>query len=284
MKMSLADELIGESRTRVLTLDIETQRAIVEAWQTYKPFITIDNIIVDARVLCFAAKWHDTDRIIFKSCWKDPYTVNGENPAAQQDYRKMMQAAFELVNRADVVVTYNGDRFDMQWLEREFTRLDIGRPLPYKSIDLMKTNKKWFHAGQLSMKLDWSLRKMLGERKVEHGGRDLWHDIRYGTAAERRAACNTMRDYNIGDTVKTELLFDDWLPYLPINMALFSTTDDGKLHCSKCDSTNMERAIVKGKQKYWRTGAFAYPLYQCRDCGAPSKGHRSKITTELRPV
>lgn len=282
--MSLSDELQEESRTKVLTLDIETQRAIVETWQTFKPFITIDNIVVDARVLCFAAKWHGSERIVFKSCWKDPYTVNGENPTAIEDYRKMMQAAWDLLNQADVLVTYNGDRFDWQWLEREFTRLGLGRPLPYKSVDLMKTNKKWFRAGQLSMKLDWSLRKMLGDRKVEHGGRDLWRDIRYGTPAQRRAACDVMREYNIGDTVKTELLFEDWLPYLSINMALFATTDDGLLHCTKCDSTNVERAIVKGKQMFYRTNAFAYALYRCADCGAPSKGKRSKITTELRAV
>lgn len=280
--MSLSDELIKQSRAKILFLDIETQRAIMEGWQTFKPFISIDNIIVDARVLCFAAKWRGRERVIFNSCWRDPETVCGPDPDGQAQYLKMMQAAFKLLDEADVLVTYNGDRFDWQWLEREFTRLRLGKPLPYKSVDLMKINRKWFRGGQLSMKLDWSLRKMLGTQKVEHGGRDLWHDIRYGSAAQRREACKTMREYNIGDTTKTELLFENWLPYLPINMALYENPEvaDGLLHCTKCNGTNLDRQAGK----FHRTAAYSYQLYRCRDCGAASRGHRSKITTELRPV
>jgi hypothetical protein len=278
--VTLADEIQRESRARVLTIDIETQRAIVETWQTYKPFITIDNIIVDARVLCFAAKWRGKDKIIFKSCWKDPVTVHGEVPDVAAEYFKMMQSAWELLDQADILVTYNGDRFDWQWLEREFTRLGLGKPLPYKSCDLMKVNKKWFRAGQLSMKLDWSLRKMLGTQKVPHGGVDLWHDIRYGTPTEHRSACKTMREYNIGDTVKTADLFETWLPYTGLNMALFGSSDDGLLHCTKCDSTK----VRKEHGKFHRTNGYAYQLYRCDVCGAASRGKRYKITTELRPV
>jgi len=281
--VALSDDLIQASRAKVLILDIETQRAITEVWTTYKPFITIDNVIVDARVLCFAAKWRGKDKVIFKSCWRDPVSVNGRNEDAEQEYRQMMQAAWDLLNECDILVTYNGDRFDWQWLEREFTRLGMARPLPYRSQDLMKVNKKWFKAGQLSLKLDWSLRKLLGESKIAHGGVDLWHEIRYGSAKERRAACKAMREYNIHDARKTEQLFEHWLPYLPLNMALYGdrlAADDGLLHCTKCDSTNLHRQ----EGAFVRTGAYGYQLYRCVDCGAVSRGKRSKITTELRPV
>jgi DNA polymerase elongation subunit (family B) len=279
-KTSLADELEKQSyipvRARILILDIETQRAIVETWTTYKPFITIDNVIVDSRILCFAAKWHGEEKVTFRSSWDE----DAHYQVIPEQYEKMMRAAFELLDEADVVITYNGDRFDNQWLQREFSRLGLGRPLPSKSIDLMKINKKWFKKGQLSLKLDWSVRKWLGDKKVEHGASDLWHDIRYGTREEKRASKKLMREYNIHDTVLTGRLFNQWLPWASINVALYENEDeDGLLHCTKCNSTNLTRV---NKRK--TTNAFQYHMFRCKDCGAPSSGKRSVGTTELRPV
>jgi hypothetical protein len=88
-----------------------------------------------------------------------------------------------------------------------------------------------------------------------------------------------MREYNIHDVRLTEDLFEDWLPYTGLNMALFGN-DDGLLHCTKCNSTKVR--IEHGR--FYRTTAYAYQLYSCDSCGASSKGKRYKITTELRPV
>lgn len=269
---------------KVLTLDIETQRAIVETFSLFRPFIHIDRVIVPTRVLCFAAKWRDEDKTIFKSCWADPIKLVHGKPVliedAQADYLKMMQAAFDLVNEADIVVTWNGDRFDVQWFEAEFVRLGLGRPTPYKSVDLIKTEKKWFKAGHMSMKLDWSARMILGDRKTPHGATDLWHDIRYGVRSERRAAQKLMREYNIHDTELTERLFGHHLPYINVNLALYEQNADGLLHCVKCNSTDLKR----DGQKYHATTAGLYQMWRCKDCGATSRGKRMKHTTELRPV
>jgi len=267
---------------KVLCLDIETQRAITETFTLYKPFIHIDRVIVPTRVLCFAAKWRDEDKVIFKSCWDDPVTVGGTNPEAEAAYLKMMQAAYDLCDEADIVVTYNGDRFDLDWFNWECGRLKLGRPGPYKSIDLIKTNKTWFKGAQLSLKLDWSCRQWLKDRKVPHGGTDLWHDIRWGTRDEKRAACKLMRQYNEYDTVLTGRLFEDYLPWLTVNLALYDTVagEDDLLHCTKCNSTNVHR---RGS-KYFVTLAGTYNLWRCADCNCTSKGSRRRTTTELRPV
>lgn len=256
---------------KVLTLDIETQRAIVETFSIWRPFIGIDRIIKPTRVLCFAAKWRGDDKIIFKSAWND------DDEAA---YLRMMQAAHALLSEADIVVTWNGDRFDVQWFESEFVRLGMGRPTPYKSVDLIKTVKRWFKGGLMSMKLDWSSRTILRDRKTPHGGTDLWHDIRYGTRAEQRAASALMREYNIHDVELTERLFEHHLPYLNINMALYEMNEDGELHCTKCNSTNLKRDGVKG----YVTMAGVYQIHRCKDCGSSSRGKKVKSTTELRPV
>lgn len=256
---------------RILVLDIETQRAVVETFSLFRPFIHIDRVIMPTRVLCFAAKWRGDDAVVFKSCWQD------NDEAA---YRRMMQAAWNLLNEADIVVTWNGDRFDVQWFEAEFVRLGLGRPMPYKSVDLIKAVKRWFKGGLMSMKLDWSSRMVLRDRKVPHGGADLWHDIRYGTREEHRAACRLMRDYNEHDVALTERLFEEYLPYLNVNLALYERNDDEMLHCTKCNSTNLKR----DGRSWYATLAGLYQMYRCKDCGATSRGKRLKHTTELRPV
>lgn len=265
---------------KVLTIDIETQRAIVETFSIWRPFIGIDRIIVPTRVLCFAAKWRGEDDIIFKSQWADPLTPGGPNAIAEAGYRKMMQSAWDLLNEADIVVTWNGDRFDVQWFESEFIRLGMGRPMPYKSLDLIKTVKRWFKGGLMSMKLDWSSRTILKDHKTHHGGADLWHDIRWGTRAEQRAARKIMREYNIHDTELTERLLEHHLPYLSINFALYEDNEDGELHCTKCNSTNLKLDGVKA----YVTLAGVYQMHRCKDCNATSRGKRTRKTTELRPV
>lgn len=256
---------------RILVLDIETQRAIVETFSLFRPFIHIDRVLTPTRVLCFAAKWRGDDKVTFKAAWRD------NDPDA---YLRMMRAAWDLLNKADIVVTWNGDRFDVQWFEAEFVRLGLGRPTPYKSVDLIKTVKRWFKGGLMSMKLDWSSRMFLKDRKVPHGATDLWHDIRHGTRAEQRAAEELMEEYNIHDANLTERLFDIHLPYLSLNLSLYENNEDGLLHCTKCNSTNLKRDGVK----YFNTLAFSYQMHRCKDCGSTSRGKRAKRSTELRPV
>lgn len=257
---------------RVLVLDLETQRAIVETFSLFRPFIGIDRVVVPTRILCFAAKWRDSDKIIFKAAWED-----GDDDA----YRAMMQAVWDLLDEADIVVTWNGDFFDNQWVEAEFLRLGLGRPTPYKSADLIKTVKKWFKGGLMSMKLDWSSRTILKDRKLPHGGTDLWHDIRWGSKAEKKSAQKTMREYNEHDVRLTAQLFEKHLPYLNINLGLYErTVDDGVERCVKCGSDDLKKDGVKA----YVTVAGVYQMFRCKVCGSTSRGKRTRGTTELRPV
>lgn len=257
---------------KVLVLDLETQRGIVETFSLFRPFIGIDRVIVPSRVLCFAAKWRGSDKVIFGSAWDD---------ADESAYRAMLQHVWDLLDEADIVVTWNGDRFDVQWLEAEFLRLGLGRPTPYKSVDLIKSVKKWFKGGLMSMKLDWSARMVLKDRKLPHGGSDLWCDIRWGTSAEKRAAQKVMREYNEKDVVLTEQLFEHHLPYLSLNLALYEgTVDDGVERCVKCGSDDLKKDGVKA----YVTIAGVYQMFRCKQCGSTSRGKRTRGTTELRPV
>lgn len=259
---------------RVLTLDIETQRGIVESFDLWPKFIPIDRIRVPARMLCFAAKWRDEDEVQFFSAWDEhkDYTVK---PKA---YRAMIQAGWDLLDEADVVVTWNGDRFDLQWFQGEFGRLEMGPPSPYKSLDLFKVARSKFGRSLMSLKLDWSARQWLGDAKVKHGGSDLWHDIRYGTAEEKADAQQLMMEYNIHDTVLTERILERHLPWTGVNFSVYDEDNADRTVCPFCESTKLN------KRGFSYTTAYAYQRYRCMDCGGWSKGRKSVYTTELRPV
>lgn len=256
---------------KVLVFDVETQRAVVETF-SLRPFaIGIDQVQKPTRLLCFAAKWTDSDKVMFHQAWDD-------NDALAYD--KMIQALWNLLNEADFVVGWNSDRFDIQWAESEFLRMGLGRPTPYKSVDLIKVLKKWFKGGLMSMKLDWSARQILGDRKINHGGTDLWWDIRHGTRDEKRAACKLMKTYCIHDVTLTAQLFEQYRPWTNINVALYEEDSGVCLRCVKCGSTNLKRDGVK----FYNTLNSLYQNHRCKDCGSTSRGAQVKARTPLRPI
>ena len=258
---------------KILTLDIETQRAIVETFSIWKPFIAINRVIQPTRLLCLAAKWRGDEEVVFDASWTDPWN----SKKAAKEYEALVGTAYDLLSEADYVVTWNGDRFDLQWIESECGRLGYGRPTPYKSIDLMKVNKKWFKGGQMSMKLDWTARQWLHDAKLKHGASDLWADIRYGDKDTQLAAQEVMTDYNIQDVVLTEQVLELYLPWTSINLALHME-DDGLPRCTKCGSLELTK---QGKKV---TLAAVYQQYRCKDCGSWSRDKRSERSTELRVV
>lgn len=254
---------------KVLTVDIETQRALVETFDLWPKYIGIDRIRTPTRMLCFAAKWRDEDEVGFYSSWDDNDT---------KSYYDMIEAGWHLYDEADVVVTWNGDRFDNQWFAGEFLRLKMGPPSPYRSLDLFKIARSKFGRSLMSLKLDWSARTILGDQKVKHGGSDLWHDIRYGTPGEKKEARQLMMEYNIHDTVLTENLLEEYLPWTGVNFAVYDEDNADRFCCTHCESVNLQ------KRGLAYTTAYSYPRYYCKDCKGWSKGRRMYYTTELRPV
>lgn len=264
-----------ETDARILTFDIETQRAIVEVWDLFPKFIHIDRVRVPKRILCFSARWRGEDRTIFRAAWDEDKDFQVE----PQAYEKMCRALWELLNQADVVVTWNGDRFDIQWVEEECARLGMGRPRSYKSVDLIKILKRRFKAGLMSMKLDWSARQWLHDQKTPHGATDLWHDIRYGTRTEKRDAQRLMRTYCEHDTALTERLLGEYLPWVGVNFALYRDNSEELRYCTKCGTAGQLK-----RDGMHHTNAFSYQQYRCKKCGGLSRGKRAKATTELRTI
>lgn len=249
---------------KVLVLDIETSPHLCYSFQTYKSVITPAQVLEPTRMISFAAKWVGKPKVAFHS----EFEGFGPGLTREECHRDMVLEAHRLLDECDVLVHYNGDRFDIPHMEREFELAGLKPPSPYISVDLYKVYKRdtvfAFH------KLAWITEQLKLSGKMENSGWRLWKAVLSDDPEARRKGWLEMRKYNKQDVVTTEELYKQALPRirnLP-SEALYRP-DDGSVTCPNCDSDN------------WQSRGFAYTKtrkysrYQCTDCGKWFKGTRS---------
>jgi hypothetical protein len=234
---------------RILCADIETAPNTVHAWGLFKQNIAINQIINTGRVMCFSAHWVGSkSKPVFRSEF-------------HHGHAETIKAAHELLDKADALLTFNGERFDLPTLNREFIKYQMPPPAPYHSIDLLKVARRRFRFA--SNKMDHLARELGLTRKVSNRGHELWIDCMDG----KRSAWAEMKTYNIGDVATLEEMYHRMLPWIDThpNTALFDGTN-GKPTCPSCGSHKLQS---RGLQ---RTRTQSYQRYQCTGCGTWLRG------------
>lgn len=245
---------------KILELDIETAPNKVYAWGLFKENIPIDRVIEPGYTMCFAAKFQDEDMTYFESLY-------------QSEMRDMLEVAWELLDEADVVVHYNGKRFDIPTLNREFVKYGFVPPTNYHQIDLYQVVRSNFRFA--SNKMDFVCAQLGLQTKVQHKGMELWRDCMEGVEIEWGGnvpehideAWKTMEAYNVGDIEMLNQLYTQLLPWIKHpNRALYMENNDEPV-CPNCGSTHVQK---RGIERPARVNA--YQRYKCMDCGANSRG------------
>lgn len=247
---------------KILTIDIECSPNITYSWGLWNQNIPIDRIIEDTRMLCFAAKWYGDEQTLF-------YSERGKGGR-----EAMVRAAWELLNKADIIVTYNGIKYDVKRLNREFVTLGLPPVERFKHVDLMRVVKKHFQFP--SCKLDYVAQRLGIGHKVVHEGFGLWKACLEGDSE----AWQRMETYNRGDVTLTERLYDRLRPWCGVGMGVSLAVYDGDvLSCPACGSVERvetEPVVV---------GVSRFKGYRCAACGCV---YRSKTrvgeTSAARPV
>lgn len=195
--MTLSDRLadLAPAPFRVLTIDIETSPHLAWTFSTWNTNISPDMIVEPSRVLCFAAKWLDDKRVIFHGEWQDSHA-------------DMIAHAHQLMDEADIVITYNGPGFDEKHLDREFLLAGLPPTSPYQSVDLLRTTRARFkfpsnRLGQVGEALG------IGS-KLDTGGWRLWEGVLAGDVKARAKFAR----YNRQDVTLTEQLFRVLAPWI----------------------------------------------------------------------
>lgn len=253
---------------RILTFDIETSPIEGYVWDLYDQNIALNQIKEDWSILAFAAKWKGDKKVIYRD--------NRKRKNVRDD-KKLVKALWKILDKADVVITQNGDNFDI----KKFNARAIIHGLPpirgFRSTDVMKESKKVF--GFTSQSLEYTSNilntkyKKLSHKK--YPGMSLWIEV----MKKNKSAWKEMETYCIHDVLSTEEKFDKIQAWIKTqNMACYY--DDVKVRCL-CGSTN----IYKDGMVYTNAGKFQG--YKCKDCGKRPKGKinflsKDKKSTLLR--
>jgi DNA polymerase elongation subunit (family B) len=210
-----------------LFFDIETAPNIAYVWETgYKIRVPHNHIIQERQIICISYKWWGEDKV-HNLFWKD-----GND-------KDLIKEFLSVIFKADEVVTFNGDRFDIPFVNTRAAYHNLKCPSKHRSFDLYKKIKAQFKLNSNSLAYCTKLFGVAG--KLETGGFDLWLDLLQSEDKQRQeTAKKKMIEYCNQDVVATEDLYDRVLKYTkPVtNMSVLH--GGKKWGCPSCGSQNVE--------------------------------------------
>ncbi|PZF83224.1 hypothetical protein C1I92_13180 [Jiangella anatolica] len=235
--------------------DLETSPHATYTWGLFQQNVGLNQIEKPGEVICFAAQWADSKKVEFHSVHHDGKEA-------------MLQAAWDLINEADALVSWNGKAFDSKTMNKEFLLAGMSPPAPIKEIDLMLAARKQFRLA--SNKLEFVSRALGLPGKVQHEGFQLWLDCMAGD----EKAWARMKRYCIQDVKLLKPIYEKLLPWLPAhpNVNLY----DGTEGCPKCGSDHVQKRGLKA------TNVSLFQQYQCQECKSWFQGGKRIAGVELR--
>lgn len=249
------------SGPRILTVDLERVPGLAEFWQPKTHYINTSAIVEYPRTICFAWKWNDSAKIDFIAEWDEG------------GHEAMVRKSFELYDEADMVVTYNGVRFDNKHFKSDWTVYDLGVPSSWFDIDLLAVARR--ELGFEVKSLDEVTKRLGLQSKVDKYDPKM---AKAAVAGDEKAQKRIAR-YNKGDVKITDKLHQRLLAVTKApNSALYH--EDGEVRCGKplCGSTNLER------RGYAYTNQSKFRQYRCRDCGGWTRDTKAIMRVHLASV
>ena len=137
---------------KILLLDLEVAPNTAHVWGIYDQNISINQLLESSYTMCYAAKWYGDNKLYFKSVYK-----HGKGD--------MLKSIHALMDEADAIVHYNGSRFDIPIIHKEFLLNGMSPPAPSKQIDLLQVARRQFRF--VSNKLDYVAQALNLGKKTE---------------------------------------------------------------------------------------------------------------------
>ncbi len=240
-------------KPKILFFDIETSPTTAYIWDLVTRYVPHSQVAEAGRTICWAAKWYGKKAVTFRS-------------VHHHGRERMLNDIHDLLSEADMVVHYNGTKFDVPTLNREFLVDGMPPPAPFQQIDLYRTVKSRFK--MLSNSMAYTLKILGMDNKLSHKGMDLWTECMAGD----RKAWAIMKAYNIQDVKVMEPLYEKLLPWIQPHPNLGLYIDTEKPVCGSCGSTHLQ------SRGHYYTTTMRYPRYRCMDCGKWGRGRGNDLT------
>ena len=239
--------VIGDD-SKILLIDIETAPMLAMVWGTRKQYIDHEWIVENGYILCWSAKWLGSEEQMFQKFQRGKPKV-------------LLDGIHALLNEAHAVVHYNGKKFDVPTLNREFLIHGLNPPSPYKQVDCLQT--MWDTFAFPVNKLDY-ISQILGiGKKLEKEGPQFWKDC----MADKQEAWKKMEAYNRHDVVLLEGVYKRILPWIKKHPNRAALT--GLPVCPTCGSFDYNPAGT------YTANQLSYEQYKCGGCGVFFRGTKS---------
>lgn len=229
---------------KILLLDIETAPNTAHVWGLWNQNVSLNQLMESSYVMCWAAKWLGEKEVMFDSIM-------------ESSHKKMIKGVYELLNQCDSVIHYNGSKFDIPTLNKEFLLLGLTPPAPYKEIDLLKTSRSRFKFP--SNKLDYVAQALHVGQKVPHHGHELWLQC----MGKDKKAWDIMKKYNKNDVVILEKVYEKMLGWIA-NHPNHNNYSYERV-CPSCGSNKLHKRGTACNLK------SVFTRYQCQNCGKWSR-------------
>lgn len=238
--------------SKILLLDIECAPTTAYVWGRWDQNVSQKQVVQEGYLLTYSAKWLGETTIISNRIYE-----------AKNDEVLVRELA-ELMDKADLVVAHNAQKFDIPLIKTRMVALGMTPPSPSKIVDTLRIAKAEFRFPSNSLD---SIAAYLGlPRKMSHSGFELWTRC----MAMDDEAFEEMLEYNVQDVVVLEEVYmrlRHWSKTHP-NVSLHSTTD--KPHCVCCGS---DKLTLIDKKYY--TSVSEFDVLKCLSCGKMNRKRSS---------
>jgi len=252
---------------KILLFDIENAPSIGYLWGLYQEISSTKFIKDDWYVLCWAAKWLDSDKVMTSALPDYPlYKKDMTND------KEVLKSLWGLLDTCDIAIAHNGRSFDRRKANARFIRSGMNPPSPYKMIDtLLEARNNFFFT---SNRLDDLGVYLKAGRKTPTGGFDLWKDCLAG----KKEAWKHMVDYCKQDVVLLEKVYKKMRPWM--NRHPNTTLDDlgGVPKCQKCGSEKLEKRGVA------YTPQSKFQRFICKSCKGWGRYKISQGTSKVSNI
>lgn len=255
-----------QSGPKVLIFDIETAPILAHVWGLWDNNVALNQIERDWFVLSFSAKWLGSpeSEVIYH---------DQRNAPNMEDDKRLLKKIWKLLDECDVVITQNGNKFDIKKLNARFVLQGMQPPSSYKKIDTLVLAKK--HFGLTSNKLEYMTSKLCTKYKKlvnkKFSGFTLWTEC----LKNNMEAWEEMKRYNKLDVLSLEELYGILIAW-DNNTVNFNLYHNGTEHICKCGNTALKR------NGYFYTSVGKYQRYKCKSCGAETRDGKNLLTKDKR--
>lgn len=246
----LMEPVVEQKKTpKILLFDIETSPMKAYVWKRWKENISLEQVISDWYCICWSAKWLFSNETM-SDCLTVPEIM-------KEDDSRIMQSLHKLINEADIVVSMNGNNFDIPRINSRFIINDLPPTKPFFSVDVYQIVKKQFGFSCNSLN---GLARYFGFESKLDTNFDLWKRCVEGDPV----ALHYMETYNKRDVDLLEEVYLKLLPWIKRHPNIGNIISSDKLVCPNCGS----EFVTNVDGKFYFTGVGKYQLHQCSKCGA----------------